>query len=758
VNTLRKGSPAGLAVTLSLLLVIGLTILQPVSGQPGQWKAINPVFFSPATPLSGLNSVLMISSTQGWAVGNSPDGTLPGVAIHWDGTQWQQIMTPPGSYDLESVACFDADHCAAVGTVVGGGAPVLLQWDGISWIDRSALVVALGTTALHSIFVRSDGLGFAVGEGAPNIVRVNLAVSPPSPPTVASEATVVTAVTPDLLRSVMVLPPGTPGSIQGFAVGEDSTAAGAAWRWDGTPGGWSVSAPGVPGALRGVWILDPNDAIAIGDSDGRTRWNGATWTPEGGVVIATANWRSVFAIASNDEWMVGDAVGAVASIAHWDGVAWTAYAPPNVPVAVNLNSIQMLSASDGWAVGQGGAIIQWDGVSWKSMASPVASPNYLRGVWLASSADGWAVGDAVAPALSQIFLWDGANWGLYQTSPVAAQLNAIHGTDTTNVFAVGDSPGAGSPPAIIRWTGGPAWTNISPAGVALGLDLYDVFVVNPSLAFAVGQSGTMLRWDGTVWASILSGTLKDLRGVWMVSDTDGWAVGDTGTIVRWNGLAWAPETSPTTNPLNSVQALSSTDVWAVGDSGTILHRNGLGWTLVPVPSTAYTVNLNSLYMLSDTEGWAVGASDGTAPVILFWDGLTWTRVFPIPIVSLDLLDMWMVASQDGWAVGEAGLILRFGAGVVTITTTTITVPVTTSSTTTQSVTATTTVTTSTVSTSTTSTQTLTSTTTTTSLLVTVGTIGLPPSSPVPGFPVESILAGLVAGVAALFILHRRRRT
>lgn len=743
---MQKGFRAVAVITLAFL-VVGMALL-PASGQPGQWRAINPVF----TP--NLNDVSFISPTSGWAVGDSPGGGLPGITIHWDGTQWRQILTPTlgAAYNLESVTCFAANNCAAVGT---GAGPILLQWDGISWIDRSALVSILGTTALHSIFVRSDGLGFAVGEspaGKPNIIRVNLAVVPPSPPAVASEAIVGA---PDRLRSVRILPPGTPGSIQGFAVGDNGALVGAAWRWDGTPGGWLVSPPGATATLRGVQILNPNEAIAVGDADSRTRWNGATWTPEGGVVIATADWRSVFATASNDEWIVGSAVGAVASIAHWNGVAWTAFAPPNVPVAVNLNSIQMLSSSDGWAVGQGGAIIRWDGSSWKSIASPVASPNNLRSVWLASPADGWAVGDAAFPVLSQIFRWDGANWDLYQTSPVASQLNAIHGTDTTNVFAVGNSPGAGSPPAIVRWTGGPAWTNISPAGVALGLNLYGVFVVNPSLAFAVGDTGTMLRWDGTLWASILSGTPNTLRGVWMVSPTDGWAVGNLGSIVRWNGIAWAAETSPTPNQLNAVQALTSTDVWAVGNLGTILHRNGLGWTLVP---SGVTQNLNSLYMLSDTEGWAVGASDGIAPVILFWDGLTWTRVFPIPLVNLDLLDIWMVASQDGWSVGQNGLILRFGAGIVTIatTTTTITVPVTTTSTTTQSVTATTTATTSTAFTQVTTTQTVTGTTTVTETSTTMTITPVP--SPIPGFPVESILAGLVAGVAALFMLHRRRRT
>jgi hypothetical protein len=40
-------------------------------------------------------------------------------------------------------------------------------------------------------------------------------------------------------------------------------------------------------------------------------------------------------------------------------------------------------------------------------------------------------------------------------------------------------------------------------------------------------------------------------------------------------------------------------------------------------------------------------------------------------------------------------------------------------------------------------------------VVSTGTV-TPVPSPVPGFPLESILAGLVAGVAALFMLRGRR--
>jgi photosystem II stability/assembly factor-like uncharacterized protein len=747
---LQKGLRPAVAVTLALAIV-GLALLQPVSGQPGQWKAINPVFVN-------LNDVWMVSSTQGWAVGDS------GTAIYWDGTQWHQILTP-GGYKLESVACLSANNCIAVGTT--GVAAVLLQWDGISWVDRSNLLLGLGITKLHAIYLRSDGFGFAVGEGATNIVRVNVSVSPP---TVASEGIGFGA--PDCLRSVWILPLGTPGSIQGFAVGDNCGGTGVTWRWDGTPGGWLSASPGAVGILYGTHVLSPTDAVAVGASDGRTRWNGATWTAEGGAVVTTT-WRAVYALASNDEWMVGDAAGGFASIAHWNGVAWSAFAPPSVPVIVDLNSIYMLSSSDGWAVGDGGIIMRWNGSSWDSVVSPVASPNYLSGVWLASSADGWAVGGWPAPPpVGQIFRWNGANWNLYQTSPVTAQLNAIHGSASTDVFAVGNCPGvapacgAGVPPVVVHWTGGPAWVNISPAGVASNVNLLGVFAVSPSLAFAVGDPpgagspATMLKWDGTLWASIPSGTDNNvyLRSVWMVSSTDGWAVGTvgtagTGTIVRWNGAAWAAETSPaTTLALNAVQALTSNDVWAVGDSGKIIHRDGIGWSVVP---SGVTQDLNSLYMLSPTEGWAVGDTDATSSIILYWNGSTWTRVFPVPTVPYNLNSVWMVASTDGWTVGQNGLIERFGPGPVTTVTT---VPVTATSTTTQYVTSTSVTSTVFTQVTSTSTQIIPTTTTSTTLEVTTGTIGLPPAAPVPGFPLESILAGLVAGAAALFILRRRGRT
>ena len=192
------------------------------------------------------------------------------------------------------------------------------------------------------------------------------------------------------------------------------------------------------------------------------------------------------------------------------------------------------------------------------------------------------------------------------------------------------------------------------------LNLYGVFAVSPSLAFAVGDPAVNHAEVG--WNPLGIHSLRDReysRSVWMVSSTDGWAVGDAGTIVRWNGAAWAAETSPTPNNLNAVQALTSTDVWAVGDGGTIIHRDGIGWTLVP---SGTAEKLDALYMLSATEGWAVGGTPSVSSVMLFWNGSTWAQISSVPVVTKDLRDVWMVASTDGWAVGQNGLITQFGPG------------------------------------------------------------------------------------------------
>ena len=237
----------------------------------------------------------------------------------------------------------------------------------------------------------------------------------------------------------------------------------------------------------------------------------------------------------------------------------------------------------------------------------------------------------------------------------------------------------------------------------------------------------------------------------MLSSTDGWAVGCNSTkssyapiIVRWNGLAWSQVTPPTgAAGLYDVFMLSPTDGWAVGnatsgDQATIIHWDGMLWTPVPGPDIGDSGFLHSVHMVSPTDGWAVGYRSDRffkRSLIIHWDGLTWNVIATLPLpptMAVPLRSVFMVNALDGWIVSDEGLILHYGPESVPGTTTSL----------------------STVIQTTTSTTIETTTSSTASSSVTTATS----TWAVPGYPIESILAGLMAGVAVLTVLrHRPRR-
>jgi len=60
------------------------------------------------------------------------------------------------------------------------------------------------------------------------------------------------------------------------------------------------------------------------------------------------------------------------------------------PTKATLESVDMVSSTDGLAVGADGSIIRWDGTSWNNVTSPTTA--WLKSVCMVSSTDGWVVG------------------------------------------------------------------------------------------------------------------------------------------------------------------------------------------------------------------------------------------------------------------------------------------------------------------------------------------------------------------------------
>jgi hypothetical protein len=121
------------------------------------------------------------------------------------------------------------------------------------------------------------------------------------------------------------------------------------------------------------------------------------------------------------------------------------------------------------------------------------------------------------------------------------------------------------------------------------INLNGVAFAGPSLAFAVGTGGLILRWDGTSWTEdpqSVRATIHTLNAVAFGTDGQGWAVGGLGTILHYDGNTWSPEqldSQESTANVTSV-AVAGQTVYAVANGNLVTRSAGGTWQ--PVPASA----------------------------------------------------------------------------------------------------------------------------------------------------------------------------
>ncbi|MBI4285413.1 MAG: PD40 domain-containing protein [Chloroflexi bacterium] len=270
-------------------------------------------------------------------------------------------------------------------------------------------------------------------------------------------------------------------------------------------------------------------------------------------------------------------------------------------------------------------------------------------------------------------------------APTPANLRGIWGTDSKNIFAVGD---AGT---ILRFDGN-VWM---PMASGTAANLKDIWGSSGNDVFAVGDEGTILHYDGTVWSPMDVGTTANLQGIHGSAGNDVVVVGDSGTVLHFDGNVWEPVPAATADNLGDVWGgdmplrhvfvsaasrgailkiavdtgqvsgeystsiirriwgASPTDVYATGAGGTILHYNGTAWNPMTSGTTA---NLTGVSGVPGKEIFAVGEA-GT--ILQFrYDGKGWG-----PLASnsaVNLTGVWTMPGSDVFAVGEGGTVLRYG--------------------------------------------------------------------------------------------------
>lgn len=113
-------------------------------------------------------------------------------------------------------------------------------------------------------------------------------------------------------------------------------------------------------------------------------------------------------------------------------------------------------------------------------------------------------------------------------------------------------------------------------------DLNAIWGTASNNIFAVGRGGTILHYNGSSWTAMASNTTFDLYDVWGTSATNVYAVGSdssgNGYVTRYNGTSWSEVVNNHSNlwvydETNTAQlALAQYGIW--GTSATNIHTAG----------------------------------------------------------------------------------------------------------------------------------------------------------------------------------------
>jgi hypothetical protein len=345
-----------------------------------------------------------------------------------------------------------------------------------------------------------------------------------------------------------------------------TTAASNVARWNGTA--WSPLGTGTSGNVAALAAVGANRVFA-GTTAGLLEWNGATWSPVPGLALGILPWIAGLAVLPGRLVVAGtignagtsgatgvaaldlvtgawSALGAgfpqflfvtvplamlplptgdlllgssfsrigtfdVASVARWDGVAWSALAdgPPDVLAVAPLDDVSFAVGGFFTNVGNVPAarVARWDGTQWRALGAglsgPAASGLGVNDLEVLPNGDLVAAGNfqssGAVPARG-LARWDGVAWsefgGGVANGPGPGAVGALEAMPNGDLVAAGQFQSAGGVPAshVAVWRGA-AWS-------ALGAGL-----PAPVIALArVGENGLVAvagrelwQWDGAAW-------------------------------------------------------------------------------------------------------------------------------------------------------------------------------------------------------------------------------------------------------------------
>ncbi len=453
-------------------------------------------------------------------------GTV-GTIRRWDGSVWSADVAPT-SADLYDVWGRSANDIYAVGEL-----GTIIHWNGTAWTT----IASQTSAGLHGVSGNASAV-YAVGDGG--------------------------AIVADRGSGFAVEPSGTTADLRAtWATGSLAVAVGAAGTIVENHGaGWTTGRTLATVDLASVWGSDVEGFFAVGKAGTVLFYDGAVWRPlsVGNQIDNGQDFLTVVGITGEEVILVGTsdlstyegatwspttlpaqasinalwgsapddvfAVGQGGSIFHHDGLSWTAQ---DSGTTANLNAVAGRAADDVFAVGDGGVILHYDGATWSELASPTAGD--LHAVWPLAADTVVAGGDSSTGGFADggVYQWVGLDSSMAIRVSVIPAHDLWPASDGT-LWALNDS-------AVTLFGATRQTQNLSSSMQAISGGNVD----GKSLVFTVGDGSYQL--DGTSGIPLVSPgpfTNQGWRDIWVDSQLGAFAVGDGGTLVRYDGSVVEP--------------------------------------------------------------------------------------------------------------------------------------------------------------------------------------------------------------------------
>ena len=252
---------------------------------------------------------------------------------------------------------------------------------------------------------------------------------------------------------------------------------------------------------------------------------------------------------------------------------------------------------------------------------------------------------------------NGLNWTLEDSLLRLRETRSVTALSSTNYFAVGGSAGSTPTGYTFSTTGG---ARTVTSGLLQSVDVASGTYYAAG-ATADGSSGTILKsTDGTTWTTQVSSGSK-LYGISASDPSVAYAVGDNGTVQKTTngGINWSSQTTDSNYVLYGVNAVNSTTAYAVGkngNNGVILKTiDGTNWstmqTVLNAPLSAISVveaDPNVAFAVGDTIDDGITVS---TPILQTTDGSTWRDMGFATNNKAGLSSVYAVSSTKAYAVG-----------------------------------------------------------------------------------------------------------